>query len=106
MISRKSSKKKTKSKKVTKRYTIKKYKRNPEIEPLDNLLELLDKRSAKALYSKTGTSHHYDGIIKNIEIDIEYGGLKQNSSKVEILKYLRDKKEIIEGVIMDFVRLE
>lgn len=75
--------------------------------PIVKLLKLLEKRSEKAASSgASDTYFHYDGIIDNIESSRDNNELDENPSKAELLKYLRTKKEILEGIIMDFIRLD
>lgn len=80
--------------------------RNHYDPPIVQLLKLLEKRSEKAAaHGASNTWFHYNGIIDNIETDRDDNQLDEDPSRAELLKYLRTKKDILEGVITDFVRL-
>lgn len=83
----------------------KKKKKNPQNPPIKDLLNLISKKSDKSALSGSGKSFHYVGMAHNIKDDLEWDILNYDSTKAELLKYLRAKKDILEGVITDFVRL-
>lgn len=89
------SKSKLKSKKIPKRS-------NPN-KIIDNFMILLDNRAEKA--SNLGNielANHLAVLMSNIEKDIQWKVLDPSSKKT-ILKYLKDKKSVIENAIDDLI---
>ncbi len=92
------SKYKLKNKKTIKRS-------NPD-KILDNLMITLHDRAEKE--SEKGNFklvNHLAVLMTTIEKDIEWGILDPDSKK-NILKYLREKKSVVESVIVDLISLE